>query len=61
VFRYLEEHAISLVPRTIFMTGEPSLQMNAVRGGGYYAILNKPFRIAQLKDMMTRALLGEDK
>ena len=61
VFRYLEEHAINLVPRTIFMTGEPSLQMNTVRGGGYYAILNKPFRIAQLKDMMTRALLGEDK
>ena len=43
------------------MTGEPSSELNSVRGSGYFAILNKPFRIADLKDVLEQALIGDAK
>ena len=61
VFRFITEQARHLVTRTVFMTGEPSSELNSVRGSGYFAILNKPFRIATLKDVLEKALLGDAK
>ena len=61
VFRFITEQARHLVTRTVFMTGEPSSELNSVRGSGYFAILNKPFRIATLKDVLEKALIGDAK
>ena len=56
VFRYITEHARKLVGRTVFMTGEQSLEMNTIRGDGYHAIISKPFRISELKHVLAEAL-----
>ncbi|MFT4514660.1 MAG: PAS domain S-box-containing protein [Planctomycetota bacterium] len=61
VFQFITEHARHLVTRTIFMTGEPSPQLNSVRGSGYFAIINKPFHIADLKDVLEKALKSKAK
>jgi CheY-like chemotaxis protein len=56
VFQFITEHARQLITRTIFMTGEPSPDLKSVRGSGYFAIINKPFHIADLKDVLAKAL-----
>ena len=56
VFQYMQDFAPRLVPRTIFMTGEPSLQLSQVRGGGYAAVLTKPFPIAELKALLAKTV-----
>jgi PAS domain S-box-containing protein len=61
VFQFITEHARHLVTRTIFMTGEPSAELNNIRGSGYFAIINKPFHIADLKDVLEKALSSNTK
>jgi PAS domain S-box-containing protein len=59
VFRFLRRHRPELASRTIFMSGELSPDMNEIRGEDYFAILPKPFKVAQLADLLGRALSGE--
>lgn len=56
VFQFIMKHASHLVGRTIFMTGEPSLELGSIRGTGYFGILAKPFRISELSAILAKAI-----
>lgn len=58
VFEHLQRHRPALVPRTIFMSGQLSSEMNEVRGQGYFAVLQKPFQMGELGEVLGRALEG---
>lgn len=58
VFEHLQRHRPGLVARTVFMSGQLSAEMSEVRGEGYHAILQKPFQMRQLGDLL-EAALGE--
>ena len=56
VFQFIMKDASHLIRRTIFMTGEPSLELGSIRGTGYFGILAKPFRISELNEILAKAL-----
>lgn len=56
VFHHIQERRPELVPRTVFMSGQLSSEMAEVRGGGYFGILQKPFHMRQLGELLEGAL-----
>jgi FixJ family two-component response regulator len=45
-----------LAQRTVFMTGELSVEMNEIVGKDYAGVLQKPFMLEELVEAMQRAL-----
>lgn len=59
VFRHIRERCPELAAKTLFMSGELSVEMNDIRGDEYAGILPKPFKLAELAEALDRALGGE--
>ncbi|MHC4894932.1 MAG: response regulator [Planctomycetota bacterium] len=59
VFRHIRERCPELAAKTLFMSGELSVEMNDIRGDEYAGILPKPFKVAELAEALDRALGGE--
>jgi len=57
-YQRIREMKPELARRTVFMTGELSVEMNEIVGKDYAGVLQKPFMLEELVDAMLRAREG---
>jgi CheY-like chemotaxis protein len=59
VFEWIQRHRPALAPRTVFVSGEFSVEMNDVVGADYALSMTKPYTLRTFAEVAAR-VLGRD-